>query len=81
VTAALFYRLAEFQDRILGGDPIEPMVVDVPDEFDAARPVDLDACSSCGGDGLVAVIDWMVTGLPVDVTCPRCGGTGEERAA
>lgn len=51
------------------------------DELEESRPVDLDDCPSCGGGGLVEVIDWMVTGGPVDVTCPACGGTGERGVA
>lgn len=39
---------------------------------------DTEDCTSCGGQGLIEIIDWM-TGSPADVTCHRCNGSGEER--
>ena len=52
-----------------------------PDVFEESRPVDLDDCASCDGQGLIEVNDWMTGAGMVDVTCTRCGGTGERGAA
>lgn len=79
--AALAHHAAAAVERLMGGDPLEAPVVDVPDEFEESRPVDLDDCSSCEGSGLVVVNDWMTGAGLVDVTCTRCGGTGERGAA
>lgn len=76
---ALTYHAVAAAHRALGGDPLES--ARVPDEVEASRPVDLDDCSSCDGQGLIEVNDWMGGAGLVDVSCPRCGGTGERGAA
>lgn len=61
--------------RIFGGNEPTPIPFPIdPESLDATRPVDLDVCTGCAGDGLVVVL--LESDL-VDRDCPRCGGTGE----
>ena len=59
----------------------EPVVVPIdPESLDATRPVDLDVCPVCEGDGGVQLVDG-VTGEADAEACWSCGGTGVRGAA
>lgn len=48
-----------------------------PEDLDATRPVDIDACGLCGGTGGIPTgdfNDWLRQ--PEYDQCPHCGGTG-----
>lgn len=48
-----------------------------PQDLDATRPVDIDACGLCGGTGGVPTGDFNVWRVEVEYDeCPACGGTG-----
>lgn len=84
MTAGLFVRAAMAIDRLTGVDPhdVEPdaEVLAMPSEVVEARPVDLDGCTSCEGQGAVEQMD-PVLGDWTWVTCRTCFGTGERGAA
>lgn len=48
-----------------------------PTDYDLLPPDDLDACDHCNGAGVVDAGTDPATGLPNDISCPLCGGTGE----
>ena len=47
-----------------------------PADYDRLPPADLDACDHCAGAGVVDAGTDPNTGIPTDVQCPMCGGTG-----
>ena len=52
----------------------EPPVVEEPDEFEESRPVDLDECPRCDGQGMYVAYEGREAGYRF---CSWCGGTGE----
>lgn len=48
-----------------------------PADYDRLPPADVDACDHCGGEGVIPTTTDPQSGLPEDVPCPLCGGTGE----
>jgi phage/plasmid primase-like uncharacterized protein len=54
-------------------DHAEPAMPVDPESLDATRPVDLDDCPACGGEGCLIVDDGDPAGRGA---CWSCGGDG-----
>lgn len=50
-----------------------------PEDLEATRPADLDACLRCSGTGGVPS-EWSVWIGQLYDECPNCGGTGQDRS-